>query len=204
MNSSLLRLLIAVGLLVGVGIGYGIWYRVVAAESEHAAELKAQIETKSATQARAAALRAAIGQLVSDEALIGKYLVSAGAVVGFLEELEGYGAPAGSAVKVLSVSPGNAGGKPVFQIALTISGTFSAIMNTVGRIEYAPYHISVTSLAVNANTTPSADADASLTQKWTANMAISVGSIPTASSTPVAGTPLQKTATSSRATTTSP
>lgn len=183
MTYSLLRLLVTLALLGGAVASYGVWYHMVDSKSARAAELAALIETKTATQMRASALRAELAQLQSDEALVRQFFVSADTIVSFLEQLQKYGSSAGSSVKVQSVSATSVGGQPLLTILLTISGPFSGVMQTVGRIEFAPYDLSVTSLAINALAEPRTEGEALVVKTWNANMILSVGSIPAATST---------------------
>lgn len=178
MTASPTRVILAILIFVAALVAYGMWYRVVDTVSTRTVELASQIETKTATQKRIAAIRAALDELASDEARVDQYFVSSDTVVTFLEELQAHGTVTGASVDVLSVSAGTATNQPTLQISLVIAGSFSAVMQTIGRIEYAPYHISVSSLALNlAKAAPSADAPG--VDTWSATMQIVVGSLPT-------------------------
>ncbi len=177
MTASPTRVIIALLIFVAALVAYGMWYRSVTIVSARTVDLAAQIETKTATQKRIAAIRAALDELANDEARVNQYFVSPDTVVSFLEELQAHGADTGASVDVLSVSAGTATTQPTLQISLVIDGSFNAVMQTIGRIEYAPYHVSVSSLALNlAKASPSAEAQAEDT--WSATMQIAVGSLP--------------------------
>ena len=186
MTSSLIRLLITTALLVGALVGYWFWYGMVSDASAHAAELSLAIETKTSMTNRAAQVRATLTKLADDEEILQKYFVAPTDVVPFLEDLQARGNAAGTMVKVLSVSAGPRTGAPsALQVALEVVGTFAAVMNTIGRIEYAPYNLSIAALTLSqvaaSATGPSAEASPS----WQASIILSVGSTPAATSSPV-------------------
>ncbi|HUQ30437.1 MAG TPA: hypothetical protein VM103_02870 [Candidatus Paceibacterota bacterium] len=184
MTASFIKLLVMLGILAGTAVLYGIWYHAVDSESAHVSELAAQIDLKNATQLRASALRATLDQLASDEAHIGKYFVSPDTIVSFLGELQAHGTAAGGLVKVQSVSTATTNGHPALQILLSISGSFQAVMKTIGRIEYAPYDLSVTSLSLNTTLDPQGAGKTAAAKTWSANMTLFVGSTAATSSVP--------------------
>jgi hypothetical protein len=47
---------------------------------------------------------------------------------------------------VLSVAASHTAAHPSLELTLTVTGTFDAVMRTVGAIEYAPYDLSITGL----------------------------------------------------------
>jgi hypothetical protein len=149
--------------------GYSYWYGVVAKESENAARLATEIETKSQATLAAQAAQAAIADLAASESSINNYFVSEAQVVPFLEDLQAHGKAAGANVKVSSVSTAKVSGHPVLVISLQISGPFSAVMSGVGRIEYAPYAITTTAFSIGKTGGTKEDA-------WTATLNINVGS----------------------------
>ncbi len=172
MSSPFTRLSVALVILGIVLGGYGVWYRAVSKQSERAVELALQIDEKTAARSRTTALRAALGQLASDEALVRKYFVSSDTVVAFLEELQKNGTNSGALVEVLSVSTENDDKQATLRVVLGVEGSFSAVMNTVGRIEYAPYDLSVRALSVQSGKGEEVE-----NRKWNASMTISIGSI---------------------------
>ncbi len=173
MKSSLIKSIIAVALGLLSIVIYTAWYFVVAEESAHAVDIAQKVSAKNAIQVRTVAARAVLTELSDNEDFISKHFVSENSIVRFLSDLQERGSGVGAEVNILSVSANQTKEKtPHVQIALQIKGSFQAVMNAVGRIEYAPYGISINSLAIgigkvteNENTI------------WNANIALSAGSI---------------------------
>jgi len=154
--------------------GYGFWYHMAVRESSQAASLSQQIETKKETAKRASVVQEALAELESDEGAVENYFVSVNNIVTFLGGLESLGSNIGSKVSVASVGAPSGAGQTL-SAALSISGSFNAVMRTVGAIEYAPYAITISSLTM----TQSAGSSGAL---WNAGLIIGVGS--NATSTP--------------------
>jgi len=149
MKSSLVRLVLACVLCAAALIGYWIWYGAVSAKSAATTALQSQIDTKTAAASRMAATRSALAEIVGDEAMVRNYFISETGVVAFIDSLEARGRTTGSTtVSILSVSTDGAFAQPAFKFALSINGTFDAVMRTVGAIEYAPYAIAISSLSI--------------------------------------------------------
>lgn len=158
--------------LVALG-GYAYWYHVLGEVNAQVAELSAAADAKAAN---AATSDLAAGELAARAAAandIQAYFVASGNVVGFLEALQSLGSGLGAGVSVVSVTA-NASPRAHLDLALSVSGTFAAVMRAAGAIEYAPYDVTMKTLTLS---TSSVDPNA----PWTAAMTLSVG---TASSTP--------------------
>jgi hypothetical protein len=168
MRTSITNAVIALIICTAAIAGYGIWYAAVEAKSAAVANLQSRIDALTETSARISSARAALSQLSGDEAAVQGYFVPETGIVAFIEDLEGRGRLLGAAVSVLSVSKGSAGGRPALAFSISIKGTFDAVMRTVGAIEYAPYALSLSSLALAQN-----DKNA-----WQADAKFSVGSVP--------------------------
>ena len=167
MKSPHLQLFSALAIFIAAAVGYGFWYTAVATKSTAVASIQAQIRTETATADRIASARAALAEIAGDEAAVQGYFVSQNAVVSFIDGLEALGSAQKTSVNVLSVSAGaDASGHPALTLALTVTGSFDAMMRTVGAIEYAPYDLSIMTLSIAQN------------QKsvWQANLTLSVGS----------------------------
>lgn len=161
-----LHLAFAVALLALAFIGYGLWYAKVAAESAVAAILTTEIEIKTEAATRAGAVLAALAKLQVNEAAIEGYLISEDNIVAFLEGLERAGASLGAHTRVVSVgvSQGESG---VLAAALSVEGSFDAVMRTIGIIEYAPYAITLATIALQRPLESAV---------WVASVGLSVGS----------------------------
>lgn len=151
---------------IAAGVYYG-WYAAVSRKSAYAAELEQQIMTASAEASRIAAARMALAEISGDEKTIQSYFVSDTDVVTFIGALESLGSATGSVVRVLSVSPAGTPARPALHVALTINGTFDAVMRTVGAVEYVPYAVSITTMAVGQDAA----------NKWHADLNLTVGSL---------------------------
>lgn len=149
MKSTLIQLILALVVCAAALVGYWVWYGAVTAKSTTVAMLQSQIDTKTKVVNRTATTRSALADIAGDEAAVQNYFISETGVVAFIDGLEALGRVNGAtAVNVLSVSVGGASAQPTFTFALSIKGTFDAVMRTVGAIEYAPYAISISSLSV--------------------------------------------------------
>lgn len=152
MKSAFIHLILAFVICAAALVSYGILYRAVATASVAVTALQSQIDAKTKVVSRMAATRAAFADIAGDEAAVQQYFISETGVVAFIDDLEALGRVNGAATtKVLSVSADDASAQPTFTFALSIMGTFGAVMRTVGAIEYAPYAISISSLSVGQN-----------------------------------------------------
>ena len=152
--------------IVASGMYYG-WYATVSRKSEDSARLEQQIGTASANSNRVAAARSALAEISGDENMMRSYFVSDADVVSFISDLESLGSVSNAVVRVLSVSTAGTTARPTLRIALTITGTFNAVMRTIGAVEYVPYAISVSALAIGQDAA----------NMWHADLNVTVGSI---------------------------
>jgi hypothetical protein len=179
------------------------WYGSVVAESDQAQNIANEITIRSRAELRITAARTALANLAIAESTVAGYFVAQANIVPFIEELQSLGATAGANVSVLSVSAGpsipTAAGTAVastpITITLSITGSFDHVVRAAGAIEYAPYDLEVSSLAL-------AQKDGA----WQANMTVVVGSIASAAPLPPVSvaTSSAQAATSSSSTTTKP
>lgn len=165
----------AAALLIGAGVtaAYGVWYATVSRASQHVARLQTRIDDANTDIGRIASARAALAEIADDEERVQSYFVPESGVVAFITTLERLGLKQGSTVKVLSVSTAGTPARPLLMLTLSVAGTFDAVMRTIGAVEYAPYDLSVSRLSVT------------LAEKniWQANLSLSVGSAPVATTT---------------------
>lgn len=170
MKTPLHHLIVASAVCASSVVGYGVWYAAISAKSTAVADLQNKIDTKTETVSRIAATRATLAEVASDEGVVRNYFVPEANVVAFIDSLESRGRTLGATVGVTSVSKGGTAAQPVLAFALTVSGTFDAVMRTVGAIEFAPYGLSLSSLSVAQD-----DKD-----RWRADFKLTVGSVPAA------------------------
>lgn len=168
MKSPLLHLVLAGLTCVALLAGYGIWYASVEAKSAAVANLDNQIATKTEIESRIISTRASLAEIAGDEATIQSYFVSETGVVAFIDYLDTQGKTLGTAVNVLSVSTSGTGAQSVFIFSLSITGTFDAVMRTIGAIEYAPYDLTIARLTLHREAE----------NEWYADLGLRVGSVP--------------------------
>jgi len=185
MSSSKTHLVLALLFLLACCAGYGSWYAVLSGRSAEAADLAQQIQSKDEDAARLKAAKTALASIQSDEALIGNYFVSTSDVVPFLEGLQATGSHLGANVVIASVSADTLAGRPTLALTLQITGSFDAVLRTLGRVEYAPYFVSVSDLSLTTVPATVASANAPTTLAgWAATASLIVGAKSAASSTP--------------------
>lgn len=173
MKPSLTHFLIAL-LIGGVVISvYGVCYAAISNKSREVAVLQDQITTATETTNRVTRARAILATIVGDEAKVQSYFVPETAVVTLINTLETLGSTQGASVSILSVSTGGSLTQPTLLLALSIKGTFEAVMRTLGSIEYAPYAISISNVSIQQDGTNS----------WNADLKMSVMSLPTGTKT---------------------
>ncbi|MDO8593646.1 MAG: hypothetical protein Q7R59_01990 [bacterium] len=163
MKSSLLHFGIWITVCIAAIAGQGFWYAVIANKSVAIADLQNQIDTKIETADRIASARSALAEIAGDESAVQSYFVPETGVVSFINNLEMLARGQTAVLKVLSVSIGGADTQPTLVFSLSVSGTFDAVMRTIGAIEYAPYNLSISKLALGEDGKNSWHADAELT-----------------------------------------
>ena len=150
MNRIYSHIAIALILLGVTAGGYGFWYLKVGEVGGRIAEIDAQLAAKNEELKQIQEARTALTALAEKEARIRGYFIEEGEVVPFIEEVGRIGESLGAAVEVLGVSEEKGGEHGSVELSLRISGSFAAVMRTVGALEYAPYDITLTRLAVDA------------------------------------------------------
>ena len=169
-RTSLIQLVTAlVVFAVSLGV-YSFWYSLVGKASVEAAGLSEEIRTKSQDSARVAAAKVALESLAEDEAAMHAYLVREQDIVPFLGTLEDTGVSLGSSVEVVSVAADSQGERSRIQLSLKITGTFDAVLRTLGAIEYGPYDSAIQS--VTFDTVP---VEGAVAAPWTAAATFTLG-----------------------------
>lgn len=147
-KSPLTQLIIALVVLLCVFVALGFWYNLISAKSVAVANLQSQIDAKTTAAEHIASAQAALAEIAGDEAAVRAYFVPDSNVVSFIDDLQARGRVLKSNVNVISVAASHTAVHPSLELTLTITGTFDAVMRTVGAIEYAPYDLSITALAL--------------------------------------------------------
>ena len=170
MKSTRIRLIIVVVIAVLAVGAHAFWYNLILSKSAEVSKLQGEITQSSEVVTRIASDRALLAQASSSQAEVQNYFVSNNNIVPFINSLQSTGSALGSTVKVLSVSSAGQGQTSI-KLALTVSGSFDAVMRTVGAIEYAPYAITISSLTLQKSPKTG----------WTASINFSVESVTTSS-----------------------
>jgi hypothetical protein len=163
--------LIAAGLFLLAAIAaYAFWYRHVNALSSEAAELSAQLQTLGDAGGRASSVRRDLEEVGRQEADVYRRFVGTDTIVTYLEAVEATGRGLGAKVTVVSVAdaPARAGHPPELQMAFQITGSFDAVMRTLGAIEYQAYDTTLSNVTLD---TPTGD-------NWTAAANFLIGTTP--------------------------
>lgn len=172
-NKVLIRLIASLLLLVAVATAYGFWYSIVTTESTNAGDLATKITQQSDATSKIAAAKSELVQLNNQEAAVDQYFVETNDLVPFLEQLQSIGKFLGTKVQVASVSatPGDPYG--TLTLSVSVTGTFDAVLRTIGSIEYQPFNITISSLSFTMPTAPGGTASSS--PQWTAAAIFSIG-----------------------------
>jgi hypothetical protein len=158
-------------LLAGAIFAYTAWYGRISKESALAVSIQNDVQAKQQSAARIQESKSALDRALTDESSIRTYFVPTKDVVTYLEDLQQTGAKLGTKVDVASVSSEPATPHAVLVLALSIEGSFDAVMRTLGAIEYQPYDTQITNLTFDTTDTSSS------TRKWSASVSVRVGTI---------------------------
>lgn len=170
MNRTLIYLSIASALVVLALGGYAAWFLVVGKMGSEAVSLEQEIEAKTAEASRIAGAKTALASLSANESRVRSYFVSTENVVPFLGAIGNTGDPVGADVEVVSVTADeNALPHGRMTLSLRITGTFDAVMRTLGMLEHGPFDSFLSSVAIDSN------GDAA---EWTASAILSIGTQP--------------------------
>ena len=153
---------------------YVSWFNHVRGKAAEASQVVQEVKTLGDAGGRSASIRRVLEDLERQEAETYGHFVSDETIVTYLEEVEATGENLGSAVEVVSVgnAPAQNGSGARLQVALRISGSFDAVMRTLGAIEYQAYDTVLSSLTLD---TPPADDSG-----WTAAATFLIGTMPVA------------------------
>lgn len=152
---------------------YALWYSSVELRSQEAATLAEEIRQRGEVGGRTALARKALEDLAVDEASVYRFFVSDDEIVPFLESLERTGVGLGSEIKVVSVRLEGEGADARIALAVSITGSFDAVLRTLGAIEYQAYDTRLSTLTLNTTGMG----------VWTAAANIAVAALPQAATT---------------------
>ncbi len=175
MSRPLTHLVVALVILVLGGGAYLGGFFTVKKEAQQVADLEAEIARLHEEQARVSETEGILTELTNNEAMIKSHVVVAGDIAIFLESLQKTGRALGAAVDVISVSD-----KPTpegrLSLSLKITGSFDAVVRTLGALEYNQTDIRIENLVLD--TEPTAKGT------WTAATVFSVSILGAGTTTP--------------------
>ena len=169
MKSPLVRLIVMIVLMSAVIGGYVAWYAAIVKLSVTSASIQSEIIKKTEMASRVSSARVALSEVSGEGYALQQYFVSETDVVAFIDNLEEHAKSQGSSITVRSVSKKTKSARPALALALSVEGTFDAVVRTVGIIEYFPYDISIDDFSLGR------DQDGI----WHAELSLVVGSIKT-------------------------
>ncbi len=151
MKKSFVHIAIASSLLLGSVVAYVLWYAEVEKTRTAITTTALEVEAKTAEAKRIAQAKGALAALSENEARITEYFVSNDDIGTFLETIGRTGNHLGSKVTIVSVTE-DALATPRTRVvlAVTVTGSFDAVMKTVGALEYGPYDVELRNLSVDA------------------------------------------------------
>lgn len=182
MKSTYFHLGITAALLIVVLIVYGVWYHALGSLRAHVAALSAEVAMKNQSGALAIVAEKELERRAAHEKAIQAYFVSPEDIVSFLESLQSIGASLGAKVNVLSVSSHTVPRQHLV-LSVRVSGSFDAVMRTVGAIEYSAHDIMINGLSLD--TSPATEKTAA---GWVAALTLYVGTASSTASAPVPAT----------------
>lgn len=141
-RQTLISLVLSITVLAGAGAAYFITFNVVSQLQEESFLLQKEIKASLDKEERINRAERTLSLIESQEKTIFEYLVSEETIVDFLETLEGIEEETNVALDIVSVA---AGEESVFNINLTIEGSFKNVMKTLSAIEKLPVFIGIES-----------------------------------------------------------
>ncbi len=170
---TLIPLSIAILVFLGAVGLYSAGYYLLSTVEAKSEKLASQEAAKSQELEAATRAHQALTSLSTQEAALNQHFVAKADIVPFLEQLQATGVPYGAKVNVVSVNDASDKVHSRIQLSLSISGSFDAVMRTLGTIEYGPYDGVMTN--VSLGTAVGDDAKVATGTAWTALATYSVG-----------------------------
>lgn len=148
-NSALIHLGIAILVAILAVIAYVWWQEQVLQAVSAARTLAEEASSVSGTQAETLRSKTELSTLTADEAFVEERFLPPSGIVEFLEGLEETGRSYEAEVSVVSVSDVLDGDR--IAIALSVEGSFDAVMRTLGTLEYGPRAVTVETVTLDTS-----------------------------------------------------
>ena len=181
MRRSLITLGLSVVMLVSAGTAYSLAYYWLTKSTAELTVLEQKVNAETVQVERIKRAQEGVsGGLTSDEELVQHYFLNKQELVPFLEHLQNTGKILGSTLQVNTITETKVDSRTRIQLAFTVTGSFDAVMRTLGALEFAPYDGVLTGLNLS---TSNAGTASSTVHGWSAVGTLSLAT-PLASSTP--------------------
>ena len=116
---------------------YALWFFKIQDMKIKVESLATEIAAKTNEYANVSKTLSVLQNVVAQETEVNTHLVPTNSIVAFLESIENLGEVFGTLVTVVSVSDPSPQGE--ITLALSIKGSFDAVMHTLGLIEHSQF-----------------------------------------------------------------
>ena len=149
-KTSLIQVGIAGAVLLIALVAYVFWYMTVSGMGKEVATLEVEIQSRANESERINDARTALSLLATSEARLRSYFINTEEVVIFLERITATGRALGADVEVVNVqAETQTETRGQMALSLYITGSFDAVMRTVGAIEFGPFDSSLTDITID-------------------------------------------------------
>ena len=155
-----------VTLVVGV-VGYAVTLRALLTLQQESFLLAEEIREAAEEEIRLERAQETLAVLLSQESVVAEWFVSDDTLVDFLEQIERAGSNTGARVSVVSVGADEKA--KVYNIHVSVSGGFRAVMRAIGAIETLPVLIKPTQATLETIVREERDV-----AEWTASLSFAV------------------------------
>lgn len=149
MNRVLTHLVIALVFLALSIAAYVFAFLAIEKTRDQIAEVSGKTVALVEDQERIKEAQGALAALSQNESRITGYFLNEKEIVSFLEEVESAGEALGADVTVVAVNNERNATPPRVSVALRITGSFDAVMRTIGVIEYQSYDGIITTITMD-------------------------------------------------------
>lgn len=149
MNRALTHLMIALVLLALMLAAYVFVFLGIEKTRNQIAEVSGKMVQLEKDRERIREAQGALAALSANEARVTGYFLNEAAIVDFLEEVESAGDALGATVTVVAVNNERGAAPPRVSVSLRVTGSFDAVMRTIGVVEYGPYDGVITTVTMD-------------------------------------------------------
>lgn len=170
-KKSFIHTLIAGAILLVALIAYVLWFLTVDGLGKEVSQIESEIVTRANESDRVMEARTALSALATNESRLRGYFVNTDEVVSFLERVTATGRAVGAEVDVVHVqAETETASRGRMTLALRITGSFDAVVRTIGAIENGPFDSALTNVSLDAKPSLTGGEDT-----WTASATFAIG-----------------------------